>query len=701
MHLDKETLSVEEEYEKLLKPKALTEKDKGKLLQSIADNRRADLRVCMTSNTNIARLQYRSYINDDQVAQMFELVANLKSQRRKQKLNMLFVNATELGGGVAEMRPDTTQLLRDLGVQADWVVIDGAPMFYDVTVHVHEGIQNPKYRPIGQREAEILQINSIANFVRMRSERVLDAVDIIWIDDPQPLGLIPLIRALYPNVTIVWRCHVHADPTPSVGNLIRDWVQGNLDSERDSILLQFLQAETAGAYKAIPLRADLAVFHMEQFALGLGLTTVPVYTMGPAVNPLAFKNMPLDEDVVSTTLEKLGVKSQDEDIPPYILEVSRFDPYKGPIEAITAFVNMMKRITDSVLQTKGRFVFAASIPGDNPSGIRLCRLIRSYVQALPVSEFPPWMQGKHDIRNRIHLLELADKSREEIIVERINKLQRFNPDAIKAVRAEVMEMRGQPIEEIMASLHDVGFVSQQTVDAVNAQAAELQPVLDTAVSLTPGQRTSLYKCIASLHRTKVTMRHTREGSLTGRQMNHAEVNALQTGARVRLQFSSKEGFGLTVAEAMIKHMPSIPGVLVATLVGGVKAQLNPDVGLPVEYHPDDIAASLNMYINLPDEPDEKYLQELYHSVSHRETVCKVSDALHDGFTMPKEERAVLNDKAQSYILSRFATHSNVRNILQAVTLCGTHTPSQPATLQSCSQPAIPQSTLKPTSLQSG
>ena len=52
--------------------------------------------------------------------------------------------------------------------------------------------------------------------------------------------------------------------------------------------------------------------------------------------------------------------------------------------------------------------------------------------------------------------------------------------------------------------------------------------------------------------------------------SHVEINALQCAATVILQKSTKEGFGLTVAEAMWKSKPVIGGA-----VGGINAQLLP------------------------------------------------------------------------------------------------------------------------------
>ena len=53
---------------------------------------------------------------------------------------------------------------------------------------------------------------------------------------------------------------------------------------------------------------------------------------------------------------------------------------------------------------------------------------------------------------------------------------------------------------------------------------------------------------------------------------HLDINALQRAARVVIQKSTREGFGLTVAEAMWKGKPVVGGA-----VGGIRAQLHDGV----------------------------------------------------------------------------------------------------------------------------
>jgi trehalose synthase len=76
---------------------------------------------------------------------------------------------------------------------------------------------------------------------------------------------------------------------------------------------------------------------------------------------------------------------------------------------------------------------------------------------------------------------------------------------------------------------------------------------------------------------------------------HLEINALQRGAAVVLQKSLREGFGLTVAEAMWKGKPVIGGA-----AGGITAQIIHDVTGYVVHSPEGAAFWLRHLLNNPE-----------------------------------------------------------------------------------------------------
>ena len=78
---------------------------------------------------------FAPYAGDDAVEELRRLAAPLRDAR------VLHVNATKFGGGVAEILPTLTALMRDAGLDAEWRVIPGDDPFFDVTKRIHNGLQ--------------------------------------------------------------------------------------------------------------------------------------------------------------------------------------------------------------------------------------------------------------------------------------------------------------------------------------------------------------------------------------------------------------------------------------------------------------------------------------------------------------------------------------------------------------------------------
>src|SRR3712207_5255163 len=78
---------------------------------------------------------YAPLAGDDAAAEIRRLAEPLRGAR------VLHVNATKFGGGVAEILPTLTALMRDAGLDAEWRIIPGDDPFFDVTKRIHNGLQ--------------------------------------------------------------------------------------------------------------------------------------------------------------------------------------------------------------------------------------------------------------------------------------------------------------------------------------------------------------------------------------------------------------------------------------------------------------------------------------------------------------------------------------------------------------------------------
>lgn len=651
---------------------ALTFDERDDLLTALQNNKRGAMEVDVRTTICFQRFLNAGMMSMEEMTEMKRLQSVIyEAMALDHPATVLFINATELGGGVAEMRLDTIALFRDLKMNAKWLVIDGADPFYKVTVHMHEGIQNPGYAPLNAKQVEIFHLTNIENFLRLESDHSLEDVDILWIDDPQPLGTGLLVKILYPHILVVWRCHVHVDAEPSIKSLVKDLVEGNLQESRDGLLLQFLAKRGhAGAKSSY----DAYVFHRQAFADNLGLgNSGKVHNMLPCINPLSFKNMRVTDSLVESTLVKYGIMGprtgRDAKVPPIVLEVSRYDPYKGHLEVIAAFTEAVKQMPES-LQQEIALVLVSSLPGDNPSGIRMARLLQEYVDNLDLSGFPTNCQvdKKHDLRKRIFLLMLDDKSPWERLVDKLSEHSGYDKGRIAGIAREVQELAELPIKETVEHLDYCGLVDQDLAKKL------LEEPLPTGVTCTAQQKAALLQVLAESRARKhpggtaVTRHRAERGCFTGKELNAFEVNALQSSALLNVQFSSKEGFGLTVSEALVKNLPGYEGSMVVTKVGGIRPQAEVCDCLTIEYPSEEIEASLASYRQLPDHPDQAFWRGLFRDIVARSSVKQLISHVLTGCTMSEEERVKKSASARIGVLENFSTWVNIREILKGMAL---------------------------------
>jgi trehalose synthase len=127
------------------------------------------------------------------------------------------VNSTAVGGGVAEILMRLLPLMRELGLDARWHVLEGGPDFFEVTKAFHNSLQGGTYRN-GERGFEIYR-----DYNRRNMENIpLDARFIV-IHDPQPAAFIE--RSEHVDQHWIWRCHIDLSrPDMNVWNFLEPWV---------------------------------------------------------------------------------------------------------------------------------------------------------------------------------------------------------------------------------------------------------------------------------------------------------------------------------------------------------------------------------------------------------------------------------------------------------------------------------------------
>jgi trehalose synthase len=258
--------------------------------------------------------------------------------RQLRGLRLVHVNATAAGGGVAEILQSLVPLTKSLGIAAEWLVLPPNDDFFAVTKRIHNWLQGAPGRPTPDQERTYLGYLEVI----AAGMRGLQA-DVWVIHDPQPLPL----RALVPLAGgTIWRCHIDAsEPNPYV----RDW------------LLPFVRGY------------DRLVFSMRDYVPG-GLASDRLAIEQPAIDPLTPKNRRLPRRRGLDILRGLGL----DPARPLVSQVSRFDPWKNPRQAVDAYRLAKRELPDLQLALVG--VFSAK---DDPEGPKVYADIRDYTAGDP------------------------------------------------------------------------------------------------------------------------------------------------------------------------------------------------------------------------------------------------------------------------------------------------------------------------------
>jgi trehalose synthase len=239
------------------------------------------------------------------------------------------VNSTAVGGGVAELLSRILPLMRELGLEARWHVMEGSAEFFEVTKGFHNALHGGAYR-MGERGFEIFRECN-----RRNRERIPLDGQFVVIHDPQPA---PFIEARQESNRghWFWRCHIDLSrPDPAVWSFLEPWVH----------------------------RYDGAIFSSPSFARQLPL---PQYLFYPSIDPLADKNKELDPEFIAGVLTRFAIEPER----PILTQISRFDRLKDPVGVIRAY-RLVKRYFDCQL------VLAGGGASDDPEGAEVLAEVRA------------------------------------------------------------------------------------------------------------------------------------------------------------------------------------------------------------------------------------------------------------------------------------------------------------------------------------
>jgi trehalose synthase len=242
------------------------------------------------------------------------------------------VNATFLGGGVAEILGRMVPLMNDAGLDAEWRTIHGSPGFFDITKSFHNGLQGGDIELSEMTKSVYMNINQeYANFSH------LNMYDSIIVHDPQPLPLIKFYRKQQPWI---WRCHIDiTDPNPELWNFLKKFM----------------------------IRYDVIVVSSESYKKKD--LPVPQKVIPPAIDPLALKNKELSQEAIIKQIKSVNIPTDK----PIMAQVSRMDPWKDPEGVLEVFRKVKEKVDC-------RLLYCYNLATDDPEGMKIYEKVYNKVK---------------------------------------------------------------------------------------------------------------------------------------------------------------------------------------------------------------------------------------------------------------------------------------------------------------------------------
>jgi len=397
--------------------------------------------------------RFESVVSPDQFAEFIEAI--IRALEILDDRIVWNVNTTARGGGVAEMLTSLLAYARGGGVDARWMVIEGAIEFFAVTKRIHNHLHGfpGDGGPLGEDERVVYE--RVLHDNASELAKLISVDDVVILHDPQTAGLASAVKDI--GAHVIWRCHVGLDKPEALARNAWAWLTPYMES------------------------ADAYVFSRKGFVWE-GLDPAKIALIPPSIDAFSAKNQELDPTVVDAilaasalvtdgtggrpeyvghdgtrkTVEARAVVVEEETLPAqqrFIAQVSRWDRLKDPVGVITGFAQHVGPKSDAHLVVAGPAVEAVT---DDPEGAEVLAECTRVWESLPV-----------EARSKIHLacLPMDDLEENAAIV---NALQR---KAAVVVQKSLAEGFGLTVAEAMWKARPVvasriGGIQDQVVDGV-------------------------------------------------------------------------------------------------------------------------------------------------------------------------------------------------------------------------------------------
>ena len=142
---------------------------------------------------------YLPIIGHDVVDELRNLSHSLRGKK------IVHINATPVGGGVAEILKSQIPLLRSLDIDAEWWTLEASDEFFAITKRMHNGLQSADVTVTDEDWQLYLD-------EQQKNAADLPEADLVIVHDPQPMAVPSFVADR--SDAWVWRLHVDSS-TPN------------------------------------------------------------------------------------------------------------------------------------------------------------------------------------------------------------------------------------------------------------------------------------------------------------------------------------------------------------------------------------------------------------------------------------------------------------------------------------------------------
>jgi trehalose synthase len=290
------------------------------------------------------------------------------------------VNSTSRGGGVAEMLPGLLTLMRDLGVDARWLVMEpDEPAFFRLTKRLHNLIHGQGDPDLDDADRELYERVS-----RATAEGLADHIepgDVLVVHDPQPAGAGAQLRERT-DIAAIWRCHIGLDEETPETRAAWGFLDRYLAAYDHAVF-------SAPEYIPAELTSRSAIIHPTIDPLSHKNRELPIHKLvgilangslirpfGPVLTPpFTAPARRLQADgrwAPATEPEDIGLLFR-----PIITQVSRWDRLKGWLPLMEGFISLKQTLGDG-----------AELEDRNRRSLELVRLVLAGPEPASIEDDP-------------------------------------------------------------------------------------------------------------------------------------------------------------------------------------------------------------------------------------------------------------------------------------------------------------------------